>query len=200
MADLGRSLHDIGQNMHIDELMRRCEQAATVFWHSPFFGMLASLNLSDDQQKIIRSTLKYDHSHEVLYPGVPSLLSDLSKRFKLGVIANQSRGTEKRLASRGIRDSFSVILASAELGLSKPDPKIFDAALSEAGCKPEEALMVGDRIDNDISPANAQGWYTIRVLQGFSRFQKPRNPNEEANITISSIGDLKPVLSTNHLS
>ena len=50
----------------------------------------------------------------------------------------------------GIRGRFSIVLASAELGLSKPDSRIFAAAISRAGCAPEGVLMVGDRLDNDI--------------------------------------------------
>ncbi len=194
LRKLSRTLREFGHHVRVDDMVHRCEQAATEFEPSPFFGMLRSLNLSKDQHERIRSDLRYDHSHEVFYPGVPALLTELSERFRLGVIANQSKGTEQRLKSRGIWRDFSTILASAELGLSKPDPRIFHAALSESKCRPEEALMVGDRVDNDIAPAKAQGWHTIRVLQGFSRFQRPRNPSEEANLTISKIGELKRVL------
>jgi len=50
--------------------------------------------------------------------------------------------------------------------------------------------MVGDRIDNDIGPAKSQGWNTIRVRQGFSRFQRPRGPGEVPDMTIEKIGEL----------
>jgi ribonucleotide monophosphatase NagD (HAD superfamily) len=37
-------------------------------------------------------------------------------------------------------------------------------ALSRAKCTPEEAVMIGDRFENDIRPARLQGWKTIRIL------------------------------------
>ena len=193
-----------GLRHSVDELMSMCEHAATDFAPSPFSdfapspfrGMLADLDLSDDRIRTVERSVRYEHENEILYPGVPELLASLSRRFKLGVIANQSEGTEDRLARWRIRDPFSLVFASAEFGLSKPDPEIFRRAISLAGCAPERALMVGDRLDNDIGPARSQGWKTIRVLQGFSRFQAPRVANEIPDLTISSIQELSDTKST----
>ena len=182
-----------GLQYSVDELMRLCEQAATNFAPSPFRGMIGQLNLDPEQLRTVERSVRYEHENEVLYPGVPELLASLSGRFKLGVIANQSEGTEKRLARWRIRDPFSLVFASAEFGLSKPDPGIFRKAISLAGCAPEDALMVGDRLDNDIGPAKSQGWTTMRVLQGFSRFQAPRRPEEIPDVTIPSIQGLSDV-------
>ena len=55
---------------------------------------------------------------------------------------------------------------SFEHGFSKPDPHVFQlltARLGALGIAPEETLMVGDRLDNDIVPARAFGWQTWRV-------------------------------------
>jgi HAD superfamily hydrolase (TIGR01549 family) len=170
--------------------MALCERAATRLAPSPFFGMLASLGLNDAQLDEVKSSVSYGKSGEKLYPGVAELLASLSSRFKLGVIANQSAGTEERLTSWGLRDHFSLVFASTELGLSKPDPRIFAAASEAAQCTPAEAVMVGDRLDNDIGPAKAQGWRTVRVLQGFSRFQRARGPHELPDGTFAHIQDL----------
>ncbi len=51
-------------------------------------------------------------------------------------------------------------------GFSKPDPHVFrllTARLRARGIAPQDTLMVGDRIDNDIAPARAQGWRTWRL-------------------------------------
>ena len=183
-------LAQFGLQHSVDELMQMCERAATDFAPSPFRGMLTRLNLSDVQIATVMGSVRYTMENEELYPGVPELLATLSDLFKLGVIANQSKGTQERLMCWRIRDHFSLVFASAELGLSKPDPQIFAGALSEAKCEPEEAIMIGDRLDNDIGPAKSQGWKTVRVLQGFSRFQEPRSPHEIPDINISEIGEL----------
>ena len=187
-------LSKFGLEHTVEELIMLCQRAATDFAPSSFRGMLEYLNLTKDQCLHILKNVPYDHSFEILYPGVQGLLKKLSKYFSLCIIANQAEGTEDRLRNKGIRQYFSFVLSSAELGLSKPDPNIFQAALSKAECNPWEVVMVGDRIDNDIGPAKSQGLKTIRVLQGFSQFQKPRNPNEEPDRTISSILELPGIL------
>ena len=52
--------------------------------------------------------------------------------------------------------------------------------------------MIGDRLDNDIRRARLLGWKTIRILQGFARFQKPRDRLDEADATIADLGQLPP--------
>jgi HAD superfamily hydrolase (TIGR01549 family) len=177
----------------VDGLMRMCVHAATNFAPSPFRAMLARLDLTEEQRRVVASSVRYEKEREVLYPGVPEILETLSRKFRLGVIANQSEGTEERLSDWGIRDHFTLVFASAELGLSKPDPRIFAAAISRAGCAPAGVLMVGDRLDNDIGPAKSQGCMTMRVLQGFSRFQTPRRAAEIPDFTISSIRELQGI-------
>ncbi len=135
--------------------------------------------------------IRYDKKYEHPYPRTHELLNHLSLRFKIGVIANQSRGTLERLTSYGLAKHVSVCLSSTEEGLSKPDPAIFDLALARARCAPSNAVMVGDRIDNDISPAKQAGWNTVRVLQGYARFQQPRYAHELADHTVNSIDGVR---------
>jgi FMN phosphatase YigB (HAD superfamily) len=93
----------------------------------------------------------------------------------------------------GLMPFVSLCLSSAELGLEKPDPEIFRLALSQSGCKPEQAVMIGDRLDNDIRPARLLGWKTIRIMQGFARFQSPRDSADEANFTVANLSELVPI-------
>ncbi len=75
---------------------------------------------------------------------------------------------------------IKLVVASAEKGVAKPDSEIFLRALSRAYCLPENAVMIGDRIDNDIEPANKLGMKTIWVKQGFAVYQKPMNEFQKA--------------------
>lgn len=115
-------------------------------------------------------TEKWPRELEKLYPCVPEVLQQLSKQYRLGIIANQNFGTESRLEEFGIRQFFEVIAASAELGIAKPDPRIFQWALEKAACRPDEAVMIGDRLDNDIAPASRIGMQTIWIRQGQGKY------------------------------
>lgn len=127
---------------------------------------------------------------EYLYPNVESILSQLSKKYKLGIIANQSLGTKERLEHWEICKYFNIIVASAEEGCEKPDSKIFNIALNRADCKAEDAVMIGDRLDNDIVPAKKIGMKTIWVKQGFAKYHSIKDKNEHPDYTIDTISEL----------
>lgn len=112
------------------------------------------------------------------------------KGFNIGIIANQSLGTEERLEVWGLMKYIRVVLASAEEGVAKPDKEIFLRALSRADCLPENAVMIGDRIDNDIEPANNLGMKTIWVKQGFSAYQRPMSELQQADHTVDRLQDI----------
>ena len=131
---------------------------------------------------------------EQLYPGVPALMQQLSGRYSLGIIANQNAGLEKRLHEWGILPYFRVIASSHDIGAAKPDPAIFEKALAAAGCSPQEACMIGDRLDNDILPAQRLGMRTIWVRQGLGGLGNPLLLSRQPDAIIERIGDLSAAL------
>lgn len=130
---------------------------------------------------------------EKLYSSVDSTLNVLSKKYKLGIIANQCVGTANRLNKWGIGKYFDIIISSAEEGCSKPDLKIFKLALKKANCNASECIMIGDRIDNDILPAEKIGMKTIWVRQGFAKY-RVLNESEKPDYIIQNINELTNIL------
>ena len=122
------------------------------------------------------------------YPFTESVLAELSQKYKLGIIANQTAGSEKRLDNWGIDKYFDLVIASAEEGVEKPNSKIYQIALDRAGCEPCNAVMVGDRLDNDIIPAKEIGMKTVWVKQAFAKYQPD---SDIPDFTISSIEELE---------
>lgn len=110
---------------------------------------------------------------EILYAGVVTLLNTLKQRYALGIIANQEKGLTNRLKQFSIDSCFSIIVGSGDFNLIKPDVKIFKKALALADCSPNDAVMIGDRLDNDILPAQLVGMKTVWVKQGFGGYGNP---------------------------
>ncbi len=132
---------------------------------------------------------------EVPYPDSVTTLSELNRGgFKIGLIANQNPGTKQRLANWNLLQFFDVIAASAELGISKPNPAIFQWALTEANCLAKNAVMVGDRLDNDIAPANRMGMHTVRILRGLGAYHEPKSTDELPEYTILTLVELLNLL------
>ena len=65
------------------------------------------------------------------------------------------------LARCGLDGALDGVVTSAEVGARKPDPALFEAALAIAGCRPAEAIYVGDTPAEDLAGARAAG---IRAL------------------------------------
>ena len=133
------------------------------------------------------------HDLEVLYPDSKEVLQRLSQKYKIGIIANQDFGTEQRLTDFNVHQHIDLVIASAEEGVAKPDLRIFQIALARADCKPEEAVMVGDRIDNDIIPANKIGMTTMWIKQGFGSYAEPKTVEEQSDYIVNSLAEITEV-------
>ncbi len=96
-------------------------------------------------------------------PDVVRVLHELAGEYCLGIAANQVRSCRAALEQFGLLEYLSVVWISDEIGLHKPNPAFFEGMLRAAGCAPEEAVMIGDRIDYDIQPAKALGMRAIQV-------------------------------------
>ena len=128
---------------------------------------------------------------ETPYPdAAPALAALKAGGFRLGVIANQNPGTAERLANWNLLQYFDLVVASAEAGAAKPDAAIFRMALDRAGCAPEQAVMAGDRLDNDVAPANRLGMHTVRILRGLGALYSPQSPEEKPENTIRVLEEL----------
>ena len=137
----------------------------------------------------------WHHEDEKPYPAAARVLRTLKVRgYRIGIIANQSAGTVGRLRGWGLLPLIDLVTASAEAGVSKPDPAIFRLALAQAGCPAEQAAMIGDRLDNDVTPAKALGMYTIWLPQGPARWHSPRSNAEVPDTTIASLDELMDLL------
>lgn len=135
------------------------------------------------------------HSEDELpYSDSYSTLNALKKKgYRLGIIANQNPGIRDRLALWGMEKYFDLIISSGEVGVAKPDRKIFDLALEAAECDAEKCLMVGDRLDNDILPAKAVGMKTVWIKSGLAKLQSSSLAGEAADFLINSLTELTEI-------
>lgn len=133
---------------------------------------------------------EWSPEYEELYPDTVGCLQILRKKYHLGIIANQIPGAVKRPEAMGIRRYFDVIASSAEEGVAKPDLRIFNIALTRAGCTPEHAVMIGDRIDNDIVPAKQLGMKTVWIKQGVGKYWNIQGDCETPEYEVNSLSEL----------
>jgi putative hydrolase of the HAD superfamily len=105
-----------------------------------------------------------------LFDDVRPALEELAGRgVALGVVSNFEPWLEDVLALQGVDHLFATVAVSGTLGVAKPDPEIFKAALAEAGAAPEQTVHVGDQPVNDVAAARAVG-ITPVLIDRFARF------------------------------
>jgi FMN phosphatase YigB (HAD superfamily) len=128
---------------------------------------------SPDREEFIFRQIQTGHT-TVMRAETAAALVWLKKSVGLlGIASNAQsytvRELQESLAAQALRmDLFENDLCfwSYTHGFSKPDPHVFQiltARLAARGISPSEILMVGDRLDNDIRPAQAHGWQTWQL-------------------------------------
>lgn len=90
-------------------------------------------------------------------------LRALRKQFELGVISNFTGNLEVILREFDLRDLFATVTESFYVGASKPDVKIFHAALAKQRAAPADCVYIGDNPVNDITPAKALGMRAVLI-------------------------------------
>ena len=122
------------------------------------------------------------------------VLKYLSINYKLGVVANQTLDALKLLKNTGINKYFRNFEVSESIGFAKPDERIFLYVMNMLEVSNEECIMIGDRIDNDIIPANNLNIYSIRIKTGRFTYQAPRDISEKPKYEIHNLLELQNIL------
>lgn len=155
---------------------------ASLDYKQPYSTALKILGIEENEP--------YAKELEFPYDNAKSVLEKLHKVYNVGIIANQSAGTVKRLSEYKLIEYIDSVLSSTEEGLSKPDISFYERALKSNNCIAEEAVMIGDRLDNDIFPAKKIGMKTIWIKQGFGGMQIPKSKDYEPDYTIQNLEEL----------
>jgi len=98
-----------------------------------------------------------------LYPDVIEILETLRPRFELAVVSNFDGRLRMILEHLGVSQYFSHVFLSSELGADKPDPLIYQRALTLSDAAPNETLHVGDDPVRDWQGAEAAGISVFRL-------------------------------------
>ena len=149
-----RAHHDeAGDRAGLRDLRRRC--AALI---QRELGTALAL---DDVEAALLGALRFRP-----YPEVPDVLRRLrAGGARLAVVSNWDVSLHDVLVRIGLSQLVETVLTSAELGVAKPDPAIFRAALERLSAAPEDALHVGDSLEADVHGARAAGVEPVLVAR-----------------------------------
>ncbi len=102
-----------------------------------------------------------------------ALFLELKKQYRLALVTNETTRTQvvKLNALDPKNEVFEFMITSEEIGAEKPDPKIFAEVFRRAGLKPQDCLMIGDSVTNDLKPLKDMGAQVI----GTREFLQPES-------------------------
>ncbi len=126
------------------------------------------------------------------YPGVLAGLAFLKQAgYRVGCVTNKpARYTEPLLQALGMFDDFDIVISGDTLTRQKPDPEPLLHAARFFGVAPEDALMIGDSI-NDVRAARAAGFAVVCVPYGYNHGHDIRDANPDVVIdTLEALQDL----------
>jgi putative hydrolase of the HAD superfamily len=132
--------------------------------------------LPKDFESYCRGRIKRYLSYLEMLPNAKELLETLeAKNVPLALITNGTLDVQTAAIYKvDIQNYFKTILISGELGVRKPDARIFHLACERLGISPEDCLMVGDKLDADIEGAKTIGmqtaWMSEQRVEGLNSF------------------------------
>ena len=134
-----------------------------------------------------------------LIPGAAELIHELKRRaYPLALVADGYPGTYCNvLTQHGLYGCFDVFAISEEVGVVKPDARMFAHALDLLGVRPDaylQTIMVGNHLERDIKGANALGMISVWLDWAPRRPKIPADESERPAFTIRTPLELLAVL------
>jgi len=120
-----------------------------------------------------------------LFDGAIQLLEYLKIDYALHIITNGFDDVQKlKIKNSGIELFFDTVTTSEEVGVKKPNPLIFNEAMSKANAVPSNSIMIGDTYEADIKGAEDVGMHTL-----FYNYRNQKLPNKY--ITVDTLEEIK---------
>jgi putative hydrolase of the HAD superfamily len=161
--------------------------AENLRWWTAFFAEFARRVGCEDCGAATEALVEMHREGALQRPApdtIPTLEALVTAGHRLGIISNWDDTLVPILRRHDIAGFFDVVVVSSEVGVAKPHPAIFRAALEAAGVAPEAAVLVGDDAETDLAGARAAG---IRPVMLARRDRDDAAPGVE---TITSLAEI----------
>ena len=141
-------------------------------YHEHYNVLLDEFGVDKRKQSMLiaKAVIAQHHAKLLLQPysDVPRTLLELRERGYSLYVATEGLPVKQweKLYLTGLSIMFDKVFITEELSFKEKNATFFKAVLSEIPEKPEECVMVGDRVNKDLLPAKGNGIHTIRVLTG----------------------------------
>ena len=143
-----------------DEEMKQLRAWVPEYRHEVWSDALAENGIADP---LLADTLSCVYMAERRaryqpFPDALQVLRELGQTFRLGLVTNGPGDLQyDKLDVSGLRSCFGAVVVSREVGIAKPNPRIFAITLDRLGVSASDSVFVGDNPKTDITGAHAAG-------------------------------------------
>ena len=127
--------------------------------------IVRTLGLGDEHHRDVRAAMLDALVFKPFDDVVPTLGELRARGVRVVAASNWDCSLPEAMARVGLGGLLDGAISSAVAGAAKPDPAVFLAGLHVARCEPEEALFVGDSLENDVRGAEAAGMRAVLVAR-----------------------------------
>jgi putative hydrolase of the HAD superfamily len=178
-----------------DEEMKQLSAWVPEYRHEVWSGALAENGIADP---LLADTLSCVYMAERRaryqpFPDALQVLRELGRKFRLGLVTNGPSDLQyDKLDTSELRGCFGAVVVSREVGIAKPNPRIFAIALDRLGVTTSDAVFIGDNPKTDIAGAHAAGMKAIWL----NRDNVPQPETIVPDRTIRSLAELEQTLAS----
>jgi putative hydrolase of the HAD superfamily len=184
------------EEMHVEVLAGRIglDDARRERFRRVFAALGVSLDAGDVDAVASAYRTGYLAARRAL-DGAPELLAAVRRHARVAIVTNNLLDEQRgKLEHCGLAPFVDALVVSDDVGVSKPDPRIFRIALDRVGAAAADAVMVGDSWGNDVVGARAARIRAVWFNPG--RRPMPADPPGVADIhSLTPAGDVLAVLS-----
>ncbi len=156
------------------------------FWHIYYRELLGS-TADDALIDELVAAARTSGNWSIPLPNARNILSDLRQKYRLAVISNSDGNIASLFVRLGLADLFETITDSGQVGVQKPHPNIFHAALRSLDVRADESLYIGDVYSIDYVGARSAGMQAV-VFDPYGTYAGNGVPR------ITRLEDLEPLI------
>lgn len=170
----GVGSEDIGRRLAPAMTRHRALRTSDPSW-SGYWRAVVAETLGVDDPRCFEQLYAYYRRADAwtLAPTARATLASLRERgVRLALISNWDTRLRATLEQLDIVSAFDTLLISGEEGVEKPEPEIFERAITRLAVPAQRSMMVGDSRKNDVAGARAVGAFVMQFGSDISRFDE----------------------------
>lgn len=158
-------------------------------WKIFFEWLLEDLQAPFDRGAFIQNVLRPRHDDvnlwNYVFPGTADLLAELKQTYRLAMVSNSDGRAELKTIQHGLRDYLEFVVDSHNVGVEKPDKRIFEIACEQLELEADDCVYVGDIYAIDVLGARSAGLDPVLI----DRMQYHR----QDCVVVEKLFDIKPM-------